>query len=141
MAASDRLTGSNLVVEWTPSGGSLVTITSDFTAFSISRTGDMVDVTAGNETARYYKGTIEDLEFTLTFFNAKQAYLEDLVPLTEGLLSIYDNGKASGEPLQEFNAILGGYNQDEPFDGAIEIEITGKRQGAHTTALGSVVTP
>lgn len=139
MAAIDRLTGSGLVVNWTKDGGSLQTVSGDQTNFSFNRKGDMVDVSAGSETKRTYKGTLEDLDFTLDIFDADQAFQDELLPLTTGLLEIYKKGTGSGKPLVSFNAIIGGYNVKEPFDGAIEISITGKRSGTMVHEVGYTV--
>lgn len=140
MAAAGRLTGSALVVEWTKSGGSLATVTGDQTKFSFSRKMDTVDVTAGSETTRYFKPTIESLDWTLNIFDAVQSFQANILPGTEGLLSIYSKGKASTLPVQSFNALITGYDEDYPFDGALEITITGVRQGDMIEEIGSVQT-
>src|SRR5574341_2622559 len=109
MAAADRLTGTDLVVNFTPSGGSLSTISGDQTAFSFSRKLDTVDVTAGNEKERYFKPTIESMDFTLDIFDANQVYQVDIKPRKEGLLQIYKQGLGSGKPILSFNALFTGY--------------------------------
>lgn len=138
MAASARLTGTDLVVKWTPSGGSLTTITGDQTKFSTSRKFDTVDVTAGSEKQRYFKATVESLDFTLNIFDATQAYLAQILPGKEGVLQIYPTGVGATKPIVSFNALLTGYDEDFPFDGALEITITGVRQGAMISEVGTV---
>lgn len=142
MAYSDRLTGSDLKVNFTPDGGSLVAITGDQTVFNFSRKMDTVDVTAGNETARAYRATIESMDWGLTIFDADQSYQADLLPGTEGLLEIYKKGDdvTAGEPIISMNVLITGYDEDFPFDGALEISISGVRQGAMVAEIGSVTT-
>lgn len=137
MAAADRLTGTDLVVNFTPSGGSLSTISGDQTAFSFSRKLDTVDVTAGNEKERYFKPTIESMDFTLDIFDANQVYQVDIKPRKEGLLQIYKQGLGSGKPILQFNALFTGYDEDMHFDGALEISLSGVRQGAMVADFGS----
>lgn len=138
MSPADRLTGTDLVVKFTPSGGSPITITGDNTSFSFSRKLDTVDVTAGNETERYFAPTIESMDFTMDIFDAEQSYQEDIKPRAEGLLQVYKAGIGAGLPILEFNALWTGYDEDMPFDGALEISLSGVRQGAMVSDFGTV---
>lgn len=138
MAAADRLTGSDLVVKFTPSGGSLLTITGDQTSFSFSRKLDTVDVTAGNEKERYFKPTIESMDFSLDIFDANQSYQVNIKPRVEGLLQVYKQGIGAGKPILSFNVLWTGYDEDFPFDGALEIALSGVRQGAMIADIGTV---
>lgn len=138
MSAAGRLTGTDLVVKWTKSGGSLTTITGDQTKFSFSRKYDTVDVTAGSERQRYFKATVEALDWTLNVFDASQSFKADILPGLEGLLQIYPTGVGSTRPIIGFNALITGYDEDFPFDGALEITLTGVRQGAMINEIGSV---
>jgi|SRR5689334_8417407 len=135
---SARLVGTDLVVRFTPSGGSLTVITGDQTKFSFSRKLDTVDVTAGNERQRYFKSTIESMDFSLTIFDAEQSYKNILLPFTEGLLEIMSKGVGVGKPVIAFNALMTGYDEDLPFDGALEITINGNRQGAMVSEVGTI---
>lgn len=137
MAASDRRVGSAMVVTWTPDGGTARTLSADFTAFNFDRSVDTVDVTAGNEASRYLKGTIEGMEWGLTLFDASQSYKADLLPNTVGVLNIKPVGAGTGLEEFEFNAILTGYSEDFPFDGALEIELSGTRIGDMVKEFGS----
>lgn len=137
-APSTRLVGTDLTVRFTPSGGSLTVVTGDQTKFSFSRKLDTVDVTAGNERQRYFKATIESMDFSLTIFDAEQSYKTILLPFTEGLLEIMSKGVGTGKPVISFNALLTGYDEDLPFDGALEITINGNRQGSMIKEIGTV---
>ena len=140
MAASDRLTGSDLVVTFTPVADSEYTITGNQTSLSFDRQLDTADVTAGNELARYQKPTIESLEWTLMIFDANptDTYETKILPRKEGLLKIYKRGVGAGKPIMSFNTLINSYTEDFPFDGALEIEISGVRQGVMVNETGSV---
>lgn len=135
---SARLTGGDLAVRWTPVAGSLTTISGDQTKFSMSRKLDTVDVTAGSERQRYFKATIEALDFSLDIFDAEQSYQTILLPSTEGLLEVMKKGIGTGKPIVSFNALLTGYDENFPFDGALEISLSGVRQGAMIKEYGTV---
>ena len=141
MSYADRLTGSDLVVVFLPSGGTAPadnkTVTGDQTAFNTSRKLDTVDVSAGNEAQRAFKGTLESLDFTLNIFDADQSWAADVMPGDEGTLTIYKEGIGAGLPVQSFNCLITGLDEDFPFDGALEITITGVRQGAMIDEIGS----
>lgn len=138
MAPADRLTGSGLVVRWTPSGGSLTIVSGDQTAFSFDRQLDTADVTAGNEQERYFAPTIEALDFELMIFDANQSYMSTIKPRTQGLLEIMKTGVGVGKPIISFNALLTGFSEEMPFDGALEITLSGVRQGAMIADFGTV---
>ncbi len=143
MAAAGRLIGTNIVIEWLLTGGTPdmdeKVLTSDFTTFSFNRQFDTVDVTAGNETVRFPKTTIEAADFSLMLFDANQAYAADILPGDTGKLSVYPEGKTTGKPTFSFNAILTQYSEDFPFDGVLEIDISGERQGGMIDEIGSTV--
>lgn len=141
MAYSDRLTGSDLLVNFTPdSTSTLVEITGDQTAFNFSRKMDTVDVTAGSETERAYRPTIESMDWGLTIFDADQSYQANILPGETGLLEIYKTGDTStGQPIISMNVLITGYDEDFPFDGALEISISGVRQGSMIEEIGNTV--
>jgi len=143
MAPTDRLIGTNIVVEFLPTGGTPGVdekiLTSDFTTFSFNRQFDTVDVTAGNETTRFPKTTIEAADFSIMFFDANQTYAADILPGATGKLSVYPEGKTTGLPTFSFNCVLTQYSEDFPFDGVLEIDISGERQGAMIDEIGSTV--
>jgi hypothetical protein len=143
MAPADRLTGTAVVVEFLPTGGTIgvdeIPLEADYTSFQWNRQVDTVDLTAGSETARYEKSTIESMDWSLMMFDAKQTYLDSLQPGATGTLYIYKVGNTSGNPVIEFPTLLTGYSEDHPFDGALEIDISGVRTGDMVRDVGSVV--
>lgn len=130
MAYSNRYTGRLLQVDFTPAGGSLHTITGDFTAFSMDRSSDTVDATAGAEQDRSYLSTIRSMDWSLSVYGGDESTLQFIKEGTAGLLEVYPKGKTAGLPKHRFNAIITGHNVSVPFDGIVEIEISGVRNGA-----------
>lgn len=142
MAAADRIIGSGVVVHFLPTGGTPgvdeKVLTADFTSFDWNRQVDVVDVTAGNEQERYEKDTIEALDFTIMMFDADPTYLSAIKPRSNGKLTVYKEGIGSGKAKMSFNMLFTGYNETHPFDGALEIELTGVRRGAMVDEIGTV---
>jgi hypothetical protein len=130
-------TGS-IAVTVDTAGQGIVTLTGDFTNFSYNRQTDMADLTAGNGTARYEKPTIENMDWSLSIFQAKQSYVGVIQPQATGQMWVYPDGIGSGKPYFSFNAVIGGFNETYPFDDAIEIEMSGVRQGEMLIEVGSV---
>jgi len=142
MAVNDRFTGEDLVVEFTPSGGTVATISGDFTNFAMNRTQDTVDVTAGAEAERSFLTTKKSLDWTLSAFLGDDDLAgTNLVEGLTGLMAVYPKGKVSGEPIRSFTAIITGLNESYPFDGAVEIEVSGVRTGAMINDIGDTYTP
>jgi len=140
MAYADRYTGRDLVVEWTPEGGSLTTLNGDFTSFSLNRKADTVDVSAGNQRSREFLTTLDSLDWSLSIFGGAEAALDTIVEGTKGLLSVYPKGKTSGNPVRSFNAIVTSLQETFPFDGAVEVEVSGIRNGTMIKDIGDIVT-
>lgn len=130
-------TGTIAVAETTEGKGTVV-LTGDYTSFSLNRQVDMADVTAGNSRTRYEKPTIESMDFSISIFDAVQGYQEVIKPSTQGQMWVFPKGKTLGMPYLSFNCVIGGYNEEMPFDAALEIEVTGNRQGDMIADVGSV---
>ena len=141
MAYADRYTGRDVVVEWTPSGGSLTTLHGDFTSFSLDRKADTVDVTAGNQRSREFLTTLDSLDWSLSIFAGTDAVLGTIIEGTSGLLTVYPKGKTTGMPIRSFNAIVTSVQETFPFDGAVEVEVSGVRTGDMIKDIGDTYTP
>lgn len=141
MAYANRYTGRDLVVEFTPSGGSLVTLNGDFTSFSMDRKADTVDVTAGNQQSRQFLNTLDSLDWSLSIFGGDETTLAAILEGTNGLLTVYPQGKIAAKPIRSFNAIVTSVQETIPFDGAVEVEIGGMRTGNMIKDVGDVYTP
>jgi hypothetical protein len=150
MIAQHRAIGSTvrLVFEpdvGAPDGGAAVEIQPDYTNFSFNSNWDVADLTAGNERGRFGKPTIEGMDFTLGMYFSVQPlnnYLKALIrkqevlnePLTEktpaeGILHVLSEGYGVGKPFMSFQALFTGMNYTSPFDGAVDLEFSGQRQG------------
>lgn len=140
MAAEDRIVGSGIKLTFTPDGGSALSLEADFTEFSIDRSYDTVDVTAGNETARYHKATIENMEWSATLYDSNPAHKDDLLPGTVGVLLVEPEGAGVGKEEYSFETLITSYNETYPFDGVCEIELSGVRLGAMTIEQGTAQT-
>lgn len=138
MAAQDRLVGRHLVVIFEPSGGGSYTLSGDQTAFSHDIKLDTVDVSAGSETERSFKDTLSSLDWTLSIFDADQSYLDNIQPRAYGKLIVRKEGTGTGKDQFSFNTWITGYKEDMPFDGALEIEVSGQRDGAMIDPIGTV---
>lgn len=139
MAYTDRFTGTDVLVEFTPEGGSLTTVSGDYTMFSMDRKMDTVDVTAGNEISRSFLTTQQSLDWSLSIFAGSDSLLGILKEGTKGLLAVYPKGKSTGKPVRSFNVIITSYQEEFPFDGAVEVEISGIRNGDMINDIGDTV--
>jgi len=143
MAVADRYTGAKVVCEFLPEGGTapadIETLTADFTSFSYDQSTDTVDVTAGDERERAFVPTITSLDWTINAFDTQSGFDKSVVYAgAKGKLTIYPKGKVDTEEFFSFNTVINGYNSSGPFDGAVEVEITGQRNGAMIDDFGSV---
>lgn len=145
MAVADRYTGANVVIEFLPEGGveaqDVEVLTADFTSFSYDQSTDTVDITASSEDERAFLPTITSLDWTVSAFDTQVGIDKSVMYAgAKGLLRVYPKGITDGEEMFSFNTVINGLNVESPFDGAVEIEITGQRTGAMVVDFGSTVT-
>lgn len=139
MAVSNRYTGAALVLEFTPTSGSLIVVSGDQKAFELNRTSDKVDITAANETAKSFLPTQTTADWTLSIFAADEAVYKYLKERATGLMDVYPKGKSAGMPRRSFNVIVEKFAESWPFDGAAEISISGTKNGAFVYDIGDTV--
>lgn len=144
MAISDRYVGKDLTVHFLPTGGVVgtdeVVLSGSFSSFSMDRSADMADITAGNETSRSHLPTIESLTFQIAFIDEVQlADYAEIKPRSTGRLYVYPQGKTAGKPMLVFDCIIESFNHSFPFDDKVEIDLSGTRTGAMVSDIGSVV--
>lgn len=130
MAYVDRYVGSDMVVEFTPAGGSLLVVSADATDVSLTRSTDTVDVTAGNEKFRQYIPTITASDGSMTTFAGSPTVTVALTPGARGLMDIYPKGKIAGMPKIRFNAIITEASLKLVFDSATEMSYSFMVNGA-----------
>lgn len=147
MAYANRYTGKDLVVIWLPEGltapAGNITLTGDQTSFDYSFKSDTVDVTAASELDRSYIPTLKSLEFKLSIFSTNTYSASTSVKAGDkGKMSVHPVGVAvaAGKTNGSFNAIIDSNDETFPFDGAVEIEIAGRRNGGFINPFGTLNT-
>jgi len=137
---ANRKTGSATVAIFRPENtvDDYTLVGDDQTTFKFDSSVDTVDVTAGSETERYFKPTIEGLTWSLSLYDAGQSFKDKIQPRQEGRLTVYPDGVGSGLEYFQMNVLIESYNETFPFDGVREIEIAGMRQGAMLVPIGSL---
>lgn len=138
MALSDRFTGRDLTVRFTPDLGVITTISGDFTSYSEDVKFDQVDVTAGNERARAHLHTIESVDFSMDAYFATEVLFNIMKAGAQGVLTVYPKGIGTGKPVHSFYALIASSTITSPHDGAVELAISGMRSGAMILDYGSV---
>jgi hypothetical protein len=79
---------------------------------------------------------MRSLDWTLSVFGGTDTVWTNMQEGQAGLLAIYPKGKGTGKPVRSFNAIITSFQETIPFDGAVELEIGGIRNGAMTSDVG-----
>lgn len=140
MAVAERFTGSDVVIEWLPDGGTapadVLTLSADFTTISLDEKSDTVDVTAGSEEERSFLATLKSLDWSMSIFATVDDDIETAANGALGKLTVYPKGKVIGQPVRAFNTIINSRSIEYPFDGAVEIEYGGVRTGAMISDIG-----
>lgn len=134
MTAATRYRGGNgFVAQWIYSGGT-VTLSGDYTTFDVSRSIDLIDVTAGNDQDKNFIAGIKDGDASLTFYDTTgtggSALLAALAEGTAGTLLYAPLGTATGKPKRGFPAISKGCKEKYPYDKAVEISTDFQKSGA-----------
>ena len=133
MAASDRLTGKDLVVQWIHSGGTAV-LSGNWRTLDITRDSQMADATAANDGGTYSKYLREINGATLNALfdgTAGSATMGSAaVRGTEGTLLYAINGTAVGQPKGGFPAVIKSANVSHPYDGMSTVTVVFDPQGA-----------
>jgi hypothetical protein len=140
MAFANRYTGKNVTITATPTGGSLATLSGDFTNFQMSEAWGNTEVTAGNEKEKSYLETTDDLTFTIDSWGGNETVWDAVRAAHTGVITIQKTGVGTGLPEISFSYILDSGDEKLPYDNAAEYSISGKRSGAMLTDFGSVQT-
>lgn len=133
MAASERLTGTNLVVQFIHSGGTAV-LSGDSRTFDVTRDSEMADATAANDGGTYSKYLREVNSASLNSLFIGTAGAANIgsatVRGTEGTVLYGPNGTATGEPKGGFPAVVKAGNVSFPYDGMATLTVDWNGQGA-----------
>lgn len=130
MAEAQRFTGEKLVVKAVPTGGSELTLSGDFTAFSTDVKQDTVDTSAGNQKEKTELPTLEGMSWSLTAFNGDFDTWTAFRTVATGVMTIYPQGIGDGLPYSSFNYVTTGRSNPTGNSKADELTISGDRTGA-----------
>jgi len=126
-----KLLGKDLIVEWTPSGGSLVSIATKSRNFKVGQKGNEIDVSVREDILADAKDTLVDapdrtaeLSGLDTDVNAPD--WEAIEVNDVGTLVWYRRGKVSGRPMRTATAICVGSDFGSPHDGPNDWTISWK---------------
>lgn len=137
MAFADRYTGEALVIKALPTGGSEITITADYTAFSYTLTTDNVDVTAGSEYERSALETKEGMTWSIDVFDGNNAIWDAFTKGAKtGNMCVYERGVGTGLPCFSFNYLIDSADHSTGTDQASTLTVSGIRVGAMVTDFG-----
>lgn len=138
MAYSDRYVGEALKVRVTPTGGSELLVTDDYTAFSHNFTQDTVDVTAGNRKEKEKLLTKEDLAWSLDVFDGDADTWNAILAAGTGVMNVRIKGDGSGLEEIEFNYIIEKGDRATGTDKAATLTMSGSRNGAMIKDFGTL---
>lgn len=106
--------------------------------FSFSGSQEATDVTGISESSRREQSTVSDATFDMGLYECKQSYRAILLEGVEGYLRVFPDGKLAGNPYFAWEVLLKDANESfEAFE-KIEIDVSGRRQGAPIARIGSI---
>lgn len=145
MAASDnRYTGLNTTMTFTPTGGSVVTVSTDYTEVSFEESIRVEEKTAGNEVDATFNTTIKEGKGNLKIYDEGEQGIAAgintaLVNGATGLFVVYQKGNVSGKPYFSANIIITGVKHPFAHDKNIALEIDFIKNGAMVAPMNSLV--
>jgi len=107
----------------------------DYRKFTINRSVDVADTTAGADTEKSYIAKVKDADISLSLLyngTAGTAVDSALKMSAEGTLVIGPEGTAAGKPKYECLAIVTSRDLEASYDDTISLEIKLKKNGAWT---------
>lgn len=141
MTTNEKLLGKHLVVEWTKTGGTMITLNTYSRNFTVKQAPKDIDVTVRDDVLA---GT-EDL---LAGIPARDVTLsgldsDELTPKWEavdigdvGVLQWYRQGKATGKQIATMTAVCTGSDFGSPYDGANDWTVNFKGKSAIVLTTG-----
>ncbi|SRR5260221_5090609 len=139
MSNANRYRGGNLFVQWVYPGGT-VTVTGDQTEFTVERSAQQLDVTAGSEADRSYILGLKDKKFTLKLYDTAAAGSALAAALKEGVagtLTWGPQGSGSGLPKFAVAANVDSHKADFKFDDKVMLDIGFQGTGAWVSDYGA----
>lgn len=145
MAASDnRYTGVNTTMTFTPTGGSLVIVSTDYTEVSFEESVRVEEKTAGNEVDATFNTTIKEGKGNLKIYDEGETGISlgintALVNSATGLFVVYPKGNVSGKAYFSCPIIVTGVKHPFAHDKNIAIEVDFIKNGAMVAPMNSLV--
>jgi hypothetical protein len=132
--ANDIL-GQNASISWVYSGGT-VALNSDYRKYDDTPSVDLIDVTAGSDTAKTYLVDLKDGKFNVTMIaqSSGTALITALTEGTGGTLLVGEEGTATGKPKTTIPAISLGAKRSVQYSNVVEISCDFQQNGARTYA-------
>ena len=128
-----RLTGTNAVINWIWTGGTVV-LNTDYKSISTSESSDMADSTAGNDTYKTQIATIKSASIDYSGLypsgTAGTAIIAALAAGNAGTLKVYPEGTAAANLLRTYPSIVTGPKLSMPYSDVIEISCSFQSNGA-----------
>lgn len=130
MALANRYIGKDLYIGAGASGATA--ITGDQRTFTVSKTIDIVDLSAGADTDKGYTFSLKDGDASLELLDtgsSGSAVLALFQPGAQGTLLYGPQGTASGKPKGGFVYIVKDLKESYPYTDAVMLTVTFQKSG------------
>lgn len=140
---NDAMTGNsssdpNAITYVQQQGAITFVISSEATKFSWKQSVDTVDTTAISDYAKSAMPVSESVTFDLTVYKSKVPEMRLLFPGQQGILTIYPEGKISGNEYWAMRVLLEEGGEDFGDHEVVTGNVTGMRQGGFIIPPGSI---
>jgi hypothetical protein len=121
--------GKYMVVEWTPDGGTMISIATKSRNFSVSQKGNSIDVSVREDILAGQKDKLADAPDRTAEMSGLDTAVDapdwETVDIGDtGLLVWYRRGKSSGMPSRSASAVCTGNDLGSPYDNANDWKIS-----------------
>lgn len=122
----------------TTQGSTFYRLEADISSFSYTSTIETTDVTGIADRERRHASTVSDATWEATFYEALREYRNILSEGVEGYLRVFENGKVIGRRYFAWEVMLTEASSGMEAFEKIEIDVSGRRQGAPIARVGSI---
>ena len=128
--------GSALYVQWASSAGT-VTPNTDYRSASYTPDIEIIDQTAGSDSAKTYLAGVKSGKFTISLVMqaAGTAMTNAFAEGTFGTLTIGPEGTVTGKQKITFAAFCLGAKYNIPFKDVVEVSVDWQQDGARTDGI------
>lgn len=130
-------TNDDITQTITTQGTALYRLSAELSEFSYEEKSDTVDVTGISEDEATEIPVKNSMTFSFNFFEARQSW-PFLFSGQTGIYYVYDEGKVAGKKFCAFRGVLDGLNKSYPDHEKVEVQASGKRQGAMIVPFDSI---